>query len=123
MDLLVIENPIVYLLPCAGSDVTMIGWGTQVHVLREVAAMAQQKLNVSCEVIDLCTILPWDQETIMQVSRKDPLQVLLGLIHKIKRDRYYLPSVVCQGPMRALDLRSSLEKDKTAKWIILSHVI
>ncbi|KAK3696941.1 hypothetical protein RRG08_023134 [Elysia crispata] len=49
-----------------GSDVTMIGWGTQVHVLREVAAMAQQKLNVSCEVIDLCTILPWDQETIMQ---------------------------------------------------------
>ncbi|GFO14942.1 2-oxoisovalerate dehydrogenase subunit beta, mitochondrial [Plakobranchus ocellatus] len=53
-----------------GTDVTMIGWGTQVHVLREVATMAQQKLNVSCEVIDLCTILPWDQDTVIQSAMK-----------------------------------------------------
>ncbi|XP_069130568.1 2-oxoisovalerate dehydrogenase subunit beta, mitochondrial-like [Argopecten irradians] len=48
-----------------GSDVTMVGWGTQVHVLREVAQLAQEKLNVSCELIDLRTILPWDQDTII----------------------------------------------------------
>lgn len=47
-----------------GSDVTMVGYGTQVHVLREVAALAQEKLEVSCEVIDLRTILPYDLETI-----------------------------------------------------------
>ncbi|RMC13320.1 hypothetical protein DUI87_10855 [Hirundo rustica rustica] len=47
-----------------GSDVTMVAWGTQVHVIKEVAAMAQEKLGVSCEVIDLRTILPWDTETI-----------------------------------------------------------
>ncbi|XP_046549421.1 2-oxoisovalerate dehydrogenase subunit beta, mitochondrial-like [Haliotis rubra] len=47
-----------------GSDVTLIGWGTQVHVLREVATMAQEKLNVSCELIDLRTILPWDIDTV-----------------------------------------------------------
>ncbi|BFZ24724.1 hypothetical protein BsWGS_27763 [Bradybaena similaris] len=66
-----------YLLPLSkadvvleGSDVTLIGWGTQVHVLREVAALAQQKFNVSCEVIDLCTILPWDRETVAQSVKK-----------------------------------------------------
>ena len=46
----------------------MVAWGTQVHVLREVAEMAQEKLDVSCEVIDLKTILPWDSETVCNVS-------------------------------------------------------
>lgn len=46
-----------YMLPLGeadvlreGSDVTLIGWGTQVHVLQEVADLAQEKLGVSCEV-------------------------------------------------------------------------
>ncbi|KAG8010297.1 2-oxoisovalerate dehydrogenase subunit beta, partial [Nibea albiflora] len=68
-----------------GSDVTLVAWGTQpfiffifcttrfksissfsaqVHVMREVANMAQEKLGVSCELIDLQTILPWDVETV-----------------------------------------------------------
>lgn len=47
-----------------GNDVTMIAWGTQVHVLREVAQMAHEKMGVSCEVIDLRSILPWDFETV-----------------------------------------------------------
>ncbi|KAJ8314650.1 hypothetical protein KUTeg_006800 [Tegillarca granosa] len=47
-----------------GDDVTLVGWGTQVHVLRDVVTMAQEKLNVSCELIDLRTILPWDLETV-----------------------------------------------------------
>ena len=38
---------------CAGKDVTLVGWGTQIHVLREVAQMAQEKFGASCEVIDL----------------------------------------------------------------------
>ena len=33
-----------------GGDVTLIGWGTQAHVLKEVADLAQEKLGVSCEV-------------------------------------------------------------------------
>lgn len=53
-----------------GTDVTMIAWGTQVHVLREVADMAAQEMGTSCEVIDLRTILPWDQETVMQSVQK-----------------------------------------------------
>ena len=46
----------------------MVAWGTQVHVLREVAEMAQEKLDMSCEVIDLKTILPWDSETVCNVQ-------------------------------------------------------
>ncbi len=54
-------------LPIPGNDVTLVGWGTQLHVLREVAQMAEEKLNVSCELIDLATILPWDSDTICNV--------------------------------------------------------
>lgn len=53
-----------------GDDVTIIGWGTQVHVLREVCQLAQDKLNVSCELIDLMTILPWDKETVINSVKK-----------------------------------------------------
>ncbi|KAJ8290891.1 hypothetical protein GJAV_G00018890 [Gymnothorax javanicus] len=53
-----------------GSDVTLVAWGTQVHVIREVAAMAQEKLGVSCEVIDLQTILPWDVDTVCKSVAK-----------------------------------------------------
>ena len=53
-----------------GDDVTMIAWGTQVHVMLEVAQMAQERLGVSCEVIDLRTILPWDKETVFDSVKK-----------------------------------------------------
>merc|ERR1712002_1082228 len=66
-----------YMLPLGkadvmheGSDVTLIAWGTQVHVMREVAQMAQEKLGVSCEVIDLVSILPWDTETVYESVKK-----------------------------------------------------
>ncbi|XP_044736169.1 2-oxoisovalerate dehydrogenase subunit beta, mitochondrial [Chrysoperla carnea] len=53
-----------------GTDITLLGWGTQVHVLREVGILAKEKLNVSCEVIDLQTILPWDKKTIVESVKK-----------------------------------------------------
>ena len=36
-----------------GDDITMIAWGTQVHVAKEVAEIAQRDMGVSIEVIDL----------------------------------------------------------------------
>ncbi|MXQ80356.1 hypothetical protein E5288_WYG006290 [Bos mutus] len=56
-----------------GSDVTLVAWGTQVHVIREVAAMAREKLGVSCEVIDLRTILPWDVDTVCKLIQMTKL--------------------------------------------------
>lgn len=45
-----------------------MAWGTQLHVIWEVAEMAQKELGIECEVIDLRTIAPWDQDTIANVS-------------------------------------------------------
>lgn len=66
-----------YMLPIGkaevineGDDVTLIGWGTQVHVLQEVCEMARDTLNCSCELIDLVTIAPWDRETIIESVKK-----------------------------------------------------
>ncbi|KAK9884902.1 hypothetical protein WA026_009141 [Henosepilachna vigintioctopunctata] len=53
-----------------GEAVTLIGWGTQVHVLMEVAELAKEKFNVSCEVIDLVSILPWDRATVFESAKK-----------------------------------------------------
>ena len=57
----------ILLLCSVGTDVTLVGWGTQIHILREVAEMAKDQLDVSCELIDLRTILPWDADTIEEV--------------------------------------------------------
>ncbi|XP_014284850.1 2-oxoisovalerate dehydrogenase subunit beta, mitochondrial [Halyomorpha halys] len=53
-----------------GNQVTLIGWGTQVHVLCEVAEIAKNSHGISCEVIDLMTILPWDSETVFNSAKK-----------------------------------------------------
>lgn len=52
-----------------GSDVTLIGWGNQVNRLLEAADLAKED-GVSCEVIDLMSILPWDEECVLESVRK-----------------------------------------------------
>ncbi|KXZ54487.1 hypothetical protein GPECTOR_4g552 [Gonium pectorale] len=47
-----------------GSDVTLVGWGQQVLVLQQAAAQLADKDGVSCEVIDLRTLMPWDVEAV-----------------------------------------------------------
>lgn len=46
-----------------GTDVTVLGWGAQMEVIEQAVEMAE-KDGISCEVIDLRTILPWDVETV-----------------------------------------------------------
>ncbi|CAD7697477.1 unnamed protein product [Ostreobium quekettii] len=43
-----------------GSDITLVGWGAQLHVLTKAAQEVSEKDGISCEVIDLRTLLPWD---------------------------------------------------------------
>ena len=53
-----------------GTDVTLVGWGAQVHVLLQAAEEASASGGVSCEVIDLRTILPWDAATVIESVKK-----------------------------------------------------
>ena len=52
-----------------GSDITLLAWGAQVEIIEKAAAMAQEQ-GISCEVIDLASILPWDVETICSSVEK-----------------------------------------------------
>mmetsp|Transcript_63964 Transcript_63964/g.198035 ORF Transcript_63964/g.198035 Transcript_63964/m.198035 type:complete len:365 (-) Transcript_63964:103-1197(-) len=52
-----------------GSDITLIGWGNQVHRLMKAAELAERD-SVSCEVVDLQSIVPWDEECVMASVRK-----------------------------------------------------
>jgi len=46
-----------------GTDITLLAWGAQVEIVEKAAALAASD-GISCEIIDLRTILPWDIETV-----------------------------------------------------------
>lgn len=48
-----------------GTDVTVVAWGAQVHVAAQACDMARDMAGISCELIDLRTILPWDADTVV----------------------------------------------------------
>ncbi|MED5294362.1 MAG: transketolase C-terminal domain-containing protein, partial [Pseudomonadota bacterium] len=48
-----------------GADVTVLGWGAQMEVIERAVEMAEKE-GISCEVIDLRTILPWDEDTVVE---------------------------------------------------------
>jgi 2-oxoisovalerate dehydrogenase E1 component beta subunit len=55
-----------------GTDITVVGWGAQMRVLQKACDEAAKE-GISCELIDLRTILPWDKETIVQSVKKTGL--------------------------------------------------
>lgn len=66
----------IYTLPIGkarivqeGTDVTLISWGSQMPTVLETAEKAQAD-GISCEVIDLRTIVPMDQETLIRSVEK-----------------------------------------------------
>jgi 2-oxoisovalerate dehydrogenase E1 component beta subunit len=46
-----------------GKDISLVAWGAQVSVIQKAASMAQAE-GISCTVIDLCSLLPWDIEAV-----------------------------------------------------------
>ena len=52
-----------------GDDLTILAWGAHLQVV-QIAAQLAAKEGISCEIIDLQTILPWDEETIMDSVAK-----------------------------------------------------
>jgi len=65
-----------YVLPLGKADVitegehiTCVAWGAQVHVMVKACERAAEE-GISCEVIDLATIAPWDVHTIVDSVKK-----------------------------------------------------
>jgi len=52
-----------------GTDVTLVGWGNQVNRLIQAAEMAAAD-GISCEVIDLQSLQPWDEEAVANSVNK-----------------------------------------------------
>ncbi|XP_057250577.1 2-oxoisovalerate dehydrogenase subunit beta 1, mitochondrial isoform X3 [Beta vulgaris subsp. vulgaris] len=52
-----------------GSDITLVGWGAQLAVM-EAACTEAEKEGISCELIDLRTLIPWDKETVEASVKK-----------------------------------------------------
>jgi len=46
-----------------GSDITLVGWGAQLTIMEQACTEAA-KDGISCELIDLRTLIPWDQELV-----------------------------------------------------------
>lgn len=54
----------------SGSDVTLIAYGSMVHTALEAADRMAQDEGLSCEVLDLRTLLPFDVEALLTSARK-----------------------------------------------------
>ncbi|MDC1210303.1 alpha-ketoacid dehydrogenase subunit beta [Porticoccaceae bacterium] len=53
----------------SGTDISLLGWGAQMIQLNKAAQLTAEQ-GISCEIIDLCTLLPWDRETVANSVRK-----------------------------------------------------
>ncbi|MBI4126199.1 MAG: alpha-ketoacid dehydrogenase subunit beta [Deltaproteobacteria bacterium] len=60
----------------AGADVTLVAWGFMRHLCVRVAETLAAK-NINAEVIDLRTITPWDEETVLSSVQKTGRLVLV----------------------------------------------
>ena len=52
-----------------GTDVTIVSYGMQLRQVR-MAVKRAEEVGISCEVIDLRTIIPWDRETVIESIKK-----------------------------------------------------
>ncbi len=50
-----------------GKDVTVLAWGAQMEIIQKAVDMAQAE-GISCEVIDLRSIQPWDVDTVAEIG-------------------------------------------------------
>ena len=53
-----------------GSDLTIVSWGTAAHLSKRVSEQFAEEGSASVEVIDLRTLIPWDQECVFESIRK-----------------------------------------------------
>jgi pyruvate/2-oxoglutarate/acetoin dehydrogenase E1 component len=60
-----------------GSDVTVISWGTMLRETRDVVARLEQERGWRIELIDLRTLTPWDEDTVIASVNKTGRAVIV----------------------------------------------
>jgi 2-oxoisovalerate dehydrogenase E1 component beta subunit len=53
-----------------GSDVSVITWGAMVYTAEEAARHVAEEDDVSVEIIDLRTLIPWDKDAVLATAAK-----------------------------------------------------
>jgi pyruvate/2-oxoglutarate/acetoin dehydrogenase E1 component len=54
----------------AGNDITLVGWGPAIPDALQAAERLQSELGASAEVVDIRSLIPLDQETILASVQK-----------------------------------------------------
>jgi 2-oxoisovalerate dehydrogenase E1 component beta subunit len=54
----------------AGDDVTVITWGAMVYTAQEAAQKLSDEDDLSVEILDLRTLIPWDKEAVLRSVEK-----------------------------------------------------
>ncbi|GAA0782158.1 alpha-ketoacid dehydrogenase subunit beta [Shewanella aestuarii] len=52
-----------------GTDITVLAWGAQMEIVEKACVMAEKE-GISCEIIDLRTLSPWDIDTVAKSVKK-----------------------------------------------------
>lgn len=59
-----------------GSDVTIVSYGSTLRIVQEAAEQLQQRNTISCEIVDVQTLLPFDRHHIILQSLKKTNRIL-----------------------------------------------
>lgn len=85
-----------------GSDLTIVTIGKMLYVALEVAEQLEQS-GVSVEVIDLITVAPWDQETIINSVKKTGRLIVIDEANPHNNTATDISSVVADKAFDYLD--------------------
>ncbi len=85
-----------------GSDVTVLAYGSMLHTALETAEVAATEDGISCDVVDLRTLMPFDIETILTSVRKTGRVVI---VHEAPRTCGFgaeLAATICEKALLSL---------------------
>jgi len=82
-----------------GGDVTLVSWGAMVHTCKSAAELAAKE-NISVELIDMRTLMPFDMETVLASVRKTGRVVIA---HEATKISGFGGEIAAQISERAID--------------------
>ncbi|MFT4249967.1 MAG: alpha-ketoacid dehydrogenase subunit beta [Candidatus Woesearchaeota archaeon] len=101
-----------------GTQVTVVSWGAMMHTTLEAIKELTRK-GVSCEVIDLRTIMPWDVETVVESVKKTGRLVV---VHEATRTAGFAAEIFATVNEEALMYMQAPMKRVTGYDIIMPYL-